>query len=200
MDHDWIFKDIDELVTPVGAFRVLDGGRRVPFSVVKNPFDYPSEVYDKARNVIGTITSDTNYRIVIPISRLEIGKDYMVRFSAGEWRSNCSGEHTTCACTVIGDWVVGIGAYDWNDDEKEEQCWKYSAQKGYLDKGFVKEPPEYDESDFAKYSVFVMDDYNGYLIRLYDKTEKYVYIEVAWVKIERYSADEYEGALGVWLC
>ena len=40
---EFIFKDIDELITPVGVFTITNKKVRIPFSVVKNTYDVPYE-------------------------------------------------------------------------------------------------------------------------------------------------------------
>ncbi|MCM1506208.1 MAG: hypothetical protein NC177_03595 [Ruminococcus flavefaciens] len=108
---EYIFHDIEDLTTPVGNFSVYYADKKIPFSVIRNNFDIPySEI-----NI-----SDTYY-ILISTSALEIGSVYRVAFSCGQWEFEDSDEHTTCYCSVIGNWVVGIGAYDPNDDEKTAQ-------------------------------------------------------------------------------
>ena len=200
MASDKIFEQIEELKTPVGAFCVFDGDKKIAFSVEKNLVDMPSEVVDENDNVIGTVNTDTNYRIVIPTDDLEIGKDYMICFSDGKWEFCDSDEHTICYDAVIGDWVVGIGAYDPNDIRKEDQIMKYSKEMGFLEQGFAKEPDEYDESEFTEYTVEPLSDFNGFRFKLFDKTTATVYFEVAWIKIGEYPTLEYEGAIGLWLC
>ena len=41
---------------------------------------------------------------------------------------------------------------------------------------------------------------NGYSFKLFDYTVDVVCFEVAWIRIDMFSAIEYEGALGLWLC
>ncbi len=195
----WIYENIDKLETPGGSFVVSDGNNNLLFSVCENPINSPCEIYDDNGTVIGRVGTETNYRIAIPTLNLIIGKEYKISFSSGKWEMCDLDEHTTCFNTVIGEWVVGIGAYDPNDQNKEEQMYENAYQKGYLEKGFVQELEQYDESEFVKYTVDALDDYNGYTFKLFDYSEEYIYFEVAWVKANEYPLVEYEGALGCWL-
>lgn len=201
MEENIIYKDIDKLCTPVGEFVVVsENGEHIRFSVRKNYYDIPYEVGNDPEHVIGTIQTDTNYCIEISADKLQVGIKYKVFFSEGRWEFNDSDEHTNCYSTVIADWVVGIGAYDPNDEEKENQMWAYSKEMGYLEQRFIQAPPNYDESTFREYSVEVLDELNGFEFILYDKSRDKVRFEVAWIKIEEYPTIEYEGAIGFWLC
>ena len=200
MKEDIIYKDIDKLCTPVGEFVVVsECGERIRFSVRKNYFDIPYEISENSEHATGIIQTDTNYCILIDSDKLQVGINYKVFFSAGQWEFNDSDEHTNCYSTVIDDWVVGIGAYDPNDEEKEDQMWAYSKKMGYLDQNFVKAPQRFDESKFRGYSVEALDELNGFEFVLYDKSKEQVYFEVAWIKIEKYKTIEYESAIGLWL-
>lgn len=201
MDKEYVYRDIIELQTPVGSYIVFsETGERLLFSVIRNTMDWPYEVADHNGNEIAKLHTDTNYCIVIDSKKLDIGKVYKVAFTSGNWEYCDSDEHTTCYDAVIGDWVVGIGAYDPNDQEKEEQAFAYSKQMGYFERKFIQTPPEYDESKFIKYTVEVLDEYNGYSFRIFDHSFESIAFEVAWIKIEELPAIEYEGALGLWLC
>lgn len=193
--EDYIYRDIYELNTPVGKYSVTDGEKEVAFSVVKNSFDVPYEIERK-----GFIHSNTNYAIVIPVRELEKGKIYKIQFSEGIWEFCDSDEHTVAYSTVINGWAVGIGAYDPCDFQKEEQMWEYSKKKGFLERGFCQEPPEYEESDFSAYSVSSRDDNRGFDFKVYDDKCESVRFNVAWIQVTEYSEDEYIGALGLWLC
>lgn len=201
MEESIIFKNIDKLYTPVGEFVVeSENGERISFCVRNNLFDIPYEVGDNASQVTGIINTDTNYCIVIEADKLQVGIKYRIYFTAGNWEFCDSDEHTNCYNTVIDDWVVGIGAYDPNDEEKENQARDYSKKMGYLERGFVKMPSKYDESNFRAYSVEVLNELNGFEFILFDKSKDSVVFETAWIKVEKYPTIEYERALGLWLC
>lgn len=107
----YIFKDIKALKTPVGEFAVYSGNRKISFSVIKNNFDIPYEIYEN-QNVTGEINISDTYHIIIDTSLLETGSLYSVVFSSGKWEFCTSDENTYCYCTVIDNWCVGIGIYD----------------------------------------------------------------------------------------
>ena len=131
MKKEYIYKHIQKLITPMGVFAVYDGDKKVAFSVVRNSMNIPCEVYDNSGEVMGTIHTETNYQIMIESKELQIGKEYVIKFSCGKWEYCDSDEHTTCYFTTINDWLIGIGAYDPCDYWKEEQTWEYSKQQGF---------------------------------------------------------------------
>ena len=200
MEKEYIYKHIRELSTPAGIVAVYDGDKKMPFSVVRNCMDIPYEIYGDGGEKIGTIHTETNYQIIIESKKLQIGKEYIIKFSRGKWEYCDSDEHTTCYCTTIGDWVIGIGAYDPCDYWKDEQVWKYSKQQGFLERGFCQEPPIYDERVFEKYTVEELDDLSGYKFKLFDYKSDSIRFEVAWLQVKDYPIIEYESSLGLWLC
>lgn len=200
MEKEYIYRHIRKLITPVGFFAIYDGEQKIPFSVVRNGMDVPYEVYSDDGAAVGTIQTETNYQIVIETNSLQIGKKYIVKFSCGKWEYCDSDEHTTCYCTTVDDWVIGIGAYDPCDYWKDEQMWEYSKQQGFLERGFCQAPPIYDESCFEKYTVDVLDDFSGYRFRLFDYKSEFIWFEVAWLQAKDYPIVGYENALGLWLC
>lgn len=198
MEETAIYSDIRELETPVGAFTVTSDSEKIAFSVYHNGMgDIPYGVTDDDGRVLGEIRTDTNYRIEIDANSLQIGKEYRIQFSAGTWEYCDSDERTTCYDAVIDDWAVGIGAYDPNAEEKEDQAWAYSKKMGF--QGYCQEPLQYDESRFRQYDVEALDSLNGYRFKLFDADAKSVRFEVAWIKTGEYETIEYEGALGLWL-
>ncbi|MBQ5755568.1 MAG: hypothetical protein IIV90_07840, partial [Oscillospiraceae bacterium] len=158
-----ICENTTELTTPVGVFSVWDGQEKVPFSVCRNLMCSPWDVYDEAyENVVGTIYTETNYTIAMKAEKLLAGKEYRISFSNGIWEYCGGDEHTSCYCTTIDGWMVGIGAYDPNDEEKDDQMVEYSQKNGYLAKGDYRDPPFYDESRFKGYTVWNLERLNGY--------------------------------------
>ena len=146
MEQGYLYEDIEELKTPVGSFTIKSLRGKIKFSVKKNILNLACRVTDENDNEIGKIQTDTNYSILIKTDQLSVGVDYEIVFSCGKWEYCDSDEHTTCYDTIIKDWVVGIGAYDPNDQEKEDQIWKQAKEKRLLDKGYVQELEKYDES------------------------------------------------------
>lgn len=190
---EYIFRDIEELITPVGNFSVYCADKKIPFSVIRNNFDVPYSIYDENHNEINI--ADTYY-ILINTSALEIGSVYKIAFSCGEWEFETSDEHTTCYCSVIKNWAVGIGAYDPNDDEKTAQIFQYSKLNGF---NGLRCPNKYDESKFISHIIETLPEKNGYSFRLIDKSWEYIQFPVAWIEIKDYNAEIYRRALGFWL-
>ena len=58
----------------------------------------------------------------------------------------------------------------------------------------------YDERNYEGYTVEALEMNNGYSFKLFDYTVDVVCFEVAWIRLDMFSAIEYEGALGLWLC
>lgn len=192
-------KNALELSTPVGNFAVFDGTRRISFSIIQNPSNEAAEVYDTTGAMVGYIQTDNNYQLLIDPGPLEIGKKYVILFSAGEWEYCNSGQHAVCYFSLIDHWMVGIGAYDPNDDQKTEQAWHHSKQFGYLEKGFIQHPPVYDESSFSEYTVEPLADRCGFTFKLFDKAFDYVRFEAAWIHVDNNQINRYTNALGLWL-
>lgn len=200
---NFIYKGIDALQTPVGCFTVSNGNERIRFSVARNSYDMPYGVYDYAtQTVTGKIHTDTNYHILIDTSILNIGTTYTVAFSSGIWEYCDSDEHTACYCTIIGNWAVGMGAYDLNDEEKLDQALKSSEKTGLLKKNRIIEyPDQFDESLFTSHTIEFSPDLRGFKFKLLDKSLAEISFEVAWIQIkDDYASDFYISALGFWLC
>ena len=192
MKNEIIYSNITELTTPVGSFRVSsDSGEVLPFSVVRNPWDHPTEVCDENGNVIGQIETKTDYQILIDADSLEIGKTYKIIFSSGQWQFCDADEHTVCFHSIIGKYAVGIGAYDPNDEEKFDQMCKL---------GLCREPDEYDESKFTGYTVYSTETLNGFSFKKFDDSIEKITFLAVWISMDGYSPTEYENALGLWLC
>lgn len=194
------FQNTQELGTPVGSFSVFCGEKRMPFSVTMSKSSIPVEVIDSDGVFVGLISPDSICEVLIDAQDLEGGKEYVIMFSSGKWDYCDSDEHTTCYCTHIGDWIVGIGAYDPNDEEKEDQARRYSGEQGYLQRGALQDPPFFDEKSFKKYTVEALSDLQGYKFKVYDKDFDYVRFDVAWVRVKDFPVDAYTEALGIWLC
>ena len=126
-----------------------------------------------ASKIIGLIKADKCFDIFINTDNLVVGSDYNISFLNGKWSYCARGENTVCVNTVIGDLVVGIGAYDPNEFN--------------------------DKSDYIYYTVEVLNNYNGFSFRLLDRELKYLKFCVATAKIEQYPSIVYEDAVGYWL-
>lgn len=200
---NYIYNNIEILTTPVGSFTITDGEKAIPFSVTENSMNRPYTVDDDDYNVLGELTTETNYEIIIPSGDLEIGKVYTISFSNGVWEWCNTDDRTICYTTVIDDWAVGIGAHYPLCYEKEAQDIQYSKKHGFWNDRerdhLIVAPEQYDESEFITYSTDPLETWNGFTFKLYDRLMKYVYFKVAWIHIEDFPSPRYEGALGYWL-
>lgn len=199
-----VYENITRLETPVGFFCVSDENGLIPFSAEQNNYR-PYEVTDEDENVIGCIDTDTRFALSLDVSKLQTGKEYVVRFIPNadcRWDYCFSDEDTTCYSTLIGKWAVGIGAYDINTQEKMEQERQYSIEQGSVegDIVYLLRLPVYDETDFVGYIADVLDSFDGYRFKVIDSHFKKIYFDVAWIKVDEYPAIEYDKALGSWLC
>lgn len=202
MTNERLFENITTFPTPVGTFSISSGDEKVAFSVAKNDIDWPYEVTDADGNIVGLIHTDTNYQIEIDVNQLQIGKIYTIQFTSDEschWELCGSGEHTICFSTIIGNWIVGIGAYDPNDIEKDQQAWEAAEKNGDLKKGFYQQLQVYDESNFIQYTVEELDTCDGFRFKLFDYSCDKVHFEVAWIEIGEYPIANYECAMELWL-
>ena len=192
-----ILTDISELQTPVGLFYIDDGDSHIPFSVQNNIMNFPYEIRDENDIIIDAIETENNYDIIISAKHLEIGKDYAIQFSDGIWNYLDADEYSLCFNTVIDDWVVGIGAYDPNGSEKEDQEWEKHSKLGYLQQLPIE---EYDESRFSTYTIEELNERNGFRFKIYDHELEYVSFSVSWLKKDHFTLDDCECALSCWLC
>lgn len=149
--------------------------------------------------MIGTIEANTNYEIVIDTATLEIGKKYIIHFSGGYWSCCASDQNTVCYCTTKDNWVVGIGAYDPNDEEKHRQAYLYSPKKGLLKNKMIGYPGHFDESNFKEYLIERLPKGNGFRFILFKDHREKIYFPVAWVKADKNHIEDYKAAIGFWL-
>jgi len=191
--EDYIYENITLLKTPVGYFYVTDGQKHIPFSVRKNGFDVPYEVYDIKKNGTYEFNTETNYDLVIDLRELRMGITYRIGFSGGKLHFGGSDEHTESLVTTIGKWSVGLGAFDPNDDEKTEQAIKYTGRG----KSHIQDPPFFDETKFIRYDVSSTSD--GFDFRLLDRSCPYIVFTAAWIENTVYDKDIYEDAIDFWL-
>ena len=191
----YIYKDITELKTPVGYFFVTDGNVNIPFSIKKNTFNVPYQVYDDSNQVIDEINIETNYDLVIDVNKIKLGC-YYIGFSNGTFSFGGSDEHTESIVTTIENWSVGIGAYNPNDDEEIEQAISYTGK----DKSYIQYPPVFDETRFVRYTVSsASESSEGFEFKVLDYSYPEIVFKVAWIKNDNYDKDTYEDALDFWL-
>ena len=180
--EDIIFENVPKLKTPVGEFRVsTDNGEEVLFSVQKNSFDSPYDIYssDKARKQ-GSIATETNFTILIPTASLTVGAEYTIHFDQGAWAHCDSTEHAICYSATIEDWVIGIGSFVPGDATLENKA--------------------FDEAFVPHYTVEGLAEFNGFKFKLLDDSLEFVPFDVAWLKADMMPVSTCLKALGFWLC
>lgn len=192
----YIYKNITELETPVGYFFVTDEKIRIPFSIRKNTFDAPYQIYGDNRQVIEELNTETNYDLIIDINNLKIGCYYYIGFSNGTFHFGGSDEHTESVVLTTERWSVGIGSYNPNDDEELEQAIFYTGK----DTGYIQYPPAFDETKFVRYTVSSANESTeGFNFKLLDYSYPEIVFKVAWIENAKYDKELYEDALDFWL-
>lgn len=200
MKEDLIFSNLTELKTPVGIITVECLGERIHFDVVSGIFSSSYGIYAADnKTLVDRIFTDANYQICIAISDLKVGMNYTLKFHGGTLHYNAGDEHTISLTGTFGEYSLGLGAYDPNDDEKVEQAYAYSKEKGYLERKFIMEPPQYDTDNFVQYSLKVLESMSGYYFKLLDRSFEYIYFPVAWIFVHTFDADTYESAIDFWI-
>lgn len=192
---------IDELRTPCGKITIEDrSGKKLKFTLGFNPFNNNYDIHDDENsNIVDSINTKTNYKIVIPVDKLQTEEQYNLRFDGGKLEYGSGDEHTTSLVGTFDGYSVGIGAYDPNDELKEEQIWNYSKRKGYLAERTLITPPEYDERNFINYTVDSLEDMTGFTFKIYDYGFEEVCFNVAWIENSEYESGLYESALDFWI-
>ena len=178
-------ENIYELEMPAGFFSVLDGNEKIDFSVRENSLNDPYWVY-KNKERIGEICAEGNYKIILDVKRLSIGRKYIVQFSDGEFEYCESDEGTKCFTCRKDGWMAGIGFFDPNEAEKLRQG------------GFI-ENNDYDESDFKGYRIGLLEKKNGFWFELIDKKIETIVFPVAWLKEREFDKASCNAAMGFWL-
>lgn len=174
----YIFENITELKNPVGYFFVTDGNVNIPFSIRKNTFNVPYQIYDDNHQVIDEINIETNYELVIDVNKIKLGY-YYIRFSNGTFSFGGSDEETESIVTTIENWSVGIGAYNPNDKELGQAI---------------------DETRFVRYTVSSASELEeAFEFKLLDYSYPEIVFTVAWIENDNYDKDTYEDALVFWL-
>jgi len=201
MDEKTIMTSVLELNTPVGFITVECFGKKVPFDIVNGAFSSEYNIYNESNaNIVAHITAEANYQIRICRSTLKKGAQYTVRFHNGQFQYNGGDEHTISLTGTFGEYALGIGAYDPNDDEKMRQSLNYSDKKGYLAKGIIFDAKSYDTSDFTDYHLDVLDDMSGFTFATIDNgTCNYIYFPTAWIRTGKYDVATYESAVDFWI-
>ncbi len=194
--QEFIYENITELETPVGYFFVTDGDNSIPFSIRKSTFDIPYQIYDDNHQVVDELNTETNYDLVIDVDNLKTSCYYHIGFSGGTLSFGGSDEHTEAVVATIGNWSVGIGSYNPNEDEELEQAILYTGK----DKGYIQYPTVFDETKFVRYIVSsAFESENGFDFKLLDYSYSEIVFRVAWIKNDSCDKETYEDALDFWL-
>jgi hypothetical protein len=200
VNDDLILTNITELKTPIGIITVKCLGKYIPFDVVPGIFSSDYEIYSEDNKTILThIFADANYQIRIATSNLIIEAEYIIKFDGGTFHYNSGDEHTISLTGTFGGYSLGLGAYDPNDDEKVEQAYAYSKEKGLLGKKFIMEPSKYDTRGFVQYYLDVLDEMAGYSFTLIDRSCEYIFFPVAWICVNTSDDDTFEAAIDFWI-
>ena len=163
---EYIYRDILSLTSPVGEFTVRDGEKSIPFNIRKNDYNVP--YYD--------ITPETNYALDIDTSLLSVGKKYDIVFSEGGLHFFASDQHTEAITNTIGNYSVGIGSFDMNDDDDF-----------------------FPDKQHTGYDVWKSKDNLGFSFVLLDRTVKTITFLVAWIEHSAKIKINYEDAISFWL-
>ena len=99
--ENYIYENITELKTPVGYFFVSDGNVNIPFSIRKNTFNVPYQIYDNNQQVIGELNAEKNFSLIIDVNNLKLGCYYNIGFSNGTFSIGGSDEHTESIILTI---------------------------------------------------------------------------------------------------
>ena len=172
--EQYIYENILSLSCPVGEFFVCFGKEKIPFSVRQNDYNFAYPVYDETRkSILYEFKLDTDYALDIKTSMLTIGQQYDVVFSEGGLHYYGADEHTEALTNTIGNWSVGIGDFDRNDD--------------------VADPRNY-----TGYEVWHAEDNCGFSFILLDRTVETITFRVAWIE-NKASNINYEDAISFFL-
>jgi len=197
---EFLFQNISELSSPVGAFVVSDGIRYIPFSIKKNGFNQPYEIYDSNnKSIVATLTTDTNYTLVIDMKDLKIGQSYKISCSSVKLERFDSDECTEAMTATLNGWSVGIGMHNPNEEEELRQAIFYSKTMKHDLAKVIVAPPSYDETKMRGYYIEQSSDSTGYTFKVLDTSLDYIYFEIAWIKNVSLPALEYEAAISFWL-
>ena len=190
-----VYNNITTLQTPVGFFEITsdNNNEKYPFSVELNTFNIPWKVNCSGKadqREVEEIVTEHNYTIKVDKSDLKKGETYIIKFSRGNWEYCDGGEHTSCYTVLINKWLIGIGGYDPNDEKRIQ--WVLRKPAG-------KEDALFSDIDFENYNLSWNKEKNGFEFTLIDNVKKFIYFDVAWIKVESYNLVEYKDALSFWI-
>lgn len=195
MQNQRIYSNIIEMVSPIGVFIITCNKRtKIPFHV-ERVIDYTYPLFDNEGIQYGALENKDIYNILIPVNTLILGEEYEITFTGNPLENTISGERTYGKMGVIDNYVIGISAYDPNDDEKSNQDYQYSRDKGFLDRNIIVPKEKYNKTYFIQYEL--KDDcINGFRFELLDYSREYIYFTVAWLKNDNPSAED---AIEYWI-
>jgi len=196
---NYIYKDMTRLETPCGEICVLDGEKRVPFSVRKNPYNTPYNIGVPGEFYGKILRAECNYEAVISTDLLCRGKEYKIFLSGGGLQYYVSDEGYTSLTAVRNNASVGISACDPNENEKFRQMLDYSASRGLFMPGELEPPPEYNERSFSRYAIRRSPDGTGFSFRLLDRSHGEITFRAAWIVNKNVPAHICEDAVSFWL-
>ena len=78
-----VFQDILALSTPAGNISIRNGEQKIPFSVIKHAFNVPYAVCGADNKVLATLSTETNYDLIVSTEHLETGVEYQLVFDGG---------------------------------------------------------------------------------------------------------------------
>lgn len=195
MQNQRIYSDVVDFMSPIGSFVITcNKSTRIPFHIERiTEYIYP--LFSDEGIEYGELENSDLYNILIPVSTLVLGKDYEIVFTGKPLENTVSGERTYGKMGVIDNYVIGISAYDPNDDEKSNQDYQYSRDKGFLDRNIIVPKEKYNKTYSIQYEL--KDDcINGFRFELLDYSREYIYFSVAWLKNDNPSAED---AIEYWI-
>ncbi len=189
---------ITKLETPCGVITVSDSsGNLIPFSLKPSTYNVPYEVYVDNNPTI-VLTPEQNLHICISPSDIEKNKEYFIILEGTPLHFGGSDERSVCVTGSSNGYSIGLGAYIHNEEERDHQAYLFSKKMGYYEKGFIQDPPHFDESTFEWFDTEMLEDKQGFVFHRIDDTPKDIIFTTAWLSNELASADECEGAVDFW--
>lgn len=173
---------IDSLATPCGRICIVDAaGNKVPFSLLENPYR-PACHYADADGVERELQTDTNYLIAVDPALLRRGETYRITLPGKILAWGDSDERTVCVSGMANGYSIALGAYDPNEEEKMRQAEQYSQEIGAWERHVIIEPPTWEERNFVRYDVAMLEDESGFRFHRIDDDSREITFPVAWIK------------------
>jgi hypothetical protein len=145
---------VDNLITPVGSFRVFKNSDICSFSVEES--DYNTFWLNDNR----AVHPEGCFKIVLDLISFTVGDQITCELDNGKMENDGGDEHTLNIVGEIGDIIIGIGASDTDTYE-----YAYSEQDEWLkDMNITKYALPYKTSEITK---------RGYIFTIIDNPAKY---------------------------